>query len=257
MESMEDKIRRLVEFASQTKLQKYTDLLRKKLVEEGVEPALIDNAAQVTTLELQVQGVDQSILEQTLRYEENRGIDTVGRILVEYCFIKPPTGRMIWPEYSDQDTLARWEFSEEVLPRPLMRYFLVSVRGTIEAIDGYSSESMLFEDTPNRLESIHQTIGELIEDFKGPFGSGDSAIDWQEVYEDAHFQKLALDLITNLRTMLSERGKEAYLSRLESYRQQDPNNTGSNLMQRPFSTEDVQQIAVALEKAETTLKGMP
>ena len=256
METMEDKIHRLVEYASQAKLHLYTDLLSQKLLEAGVDADLIDNMAQAATLELQVLDVDKSIIAQTLRSEENRGIDTVGRIVIEYCFVRSPLGKMVWPEYSDQDTLARWQFADEVLPRPLMRYFLVSVRGSIDEIDGFTKESMLFENTPDELEAMRETISDLIDNFKGPFGSGESSINWHEVYEDARFQKMALGLVTNLRSKIDKYDLEDYLMQLETYRQMDPNKTSNNIMQRPFTMDDARQIVSALEAAENTLREM-
>lgn len=254
MESTENKIQRIADQVSQKKLQEFTRLLRNHLVESGVSGEIFDNAAQATTLELEVQESNTSIIDQALRSYENRGMDTVGRIVVEYCFIRSTQGKMVWPEYSDEDTMARWQFSASVLPRPLMRYFLVSVRGTVEDIDGFTSDSFLFADNPDEIATIRQTIGDLIESFKGPFGSGESSVDWQAVYEDERFQKLAHDLVKGMRERMNENGLEEYLKCLEDYRKRDPKNEEINLMQRPFTLEDAQQIDEALQNAETTLK---
>ncbi|MDC0336313.1 hypothetical protein OAN24_05425 [Pseudodesulfovibrio sp.] len=253
MDTLDDKIHRLVEYASQSKMQLYTDLLRHKLVASGVDAAQVDDAAQAATLELQVLDMDQSIIEQAMRSEEHRGIDSVGRIIVEYCFVRTLSGKMIWPEYSDNDTMARWQFTEEVLPRPLMRYFLVSVRGSIEDLDGFSAESMLFKDTPEELETLRQTMGDMLDDYRGPFGTGESAINWQDVYEDERFQKMALDIVSRLRTMLDACGLDEYLAQLEAYSQMDTMSSGTNIMQRAFTIEDARQIAQALTSAEGVL----
>lgn len=254
METTENKIERIAEYVSQVKLQEFTRLLRKNLIESGVDEALFDNAADATTLELQIQESQSSIIDRTLRSYENRGIDTVGRIVVEYCFIRSAQGKMIWPEYSDEDTMARWQFSETVLPRPLMRYFLVSVRGTVDDIDDFTSDSFLFADNPDGIDDIRKTFGDLIESFKGPFGSGESSVDWQAVYEDKRFKKLAHDLVKNMRERMNQNGLEEYLHCLEEYRKQDPKKEEINLMQRPFTLEDAHQIDEALQSAEKTLK---
>lgn len=253
METTESKIGRIADRVSQHKLQEFTRLLRKNLVQQGIDESIFDNAAQATTLELEIEESHISILDQIMRSYENRGMDTVGRIIVEFCFVRSPLGRMIWPEYSDEDTMARWQFSESVIPRPLMRYFLISIRGTIESIDGFESNSFLFENNPEEINTIRQTIANYIEDFKGPFGSGESAVDWQEVYDDQRFQKLALGIIQNMRSLIEENGLECYLRKLEEYRNLDPLNEESNLMQRSFTMEDASQISLALSSAESSL----
>lgn len=254
METTESKIGRIADRISQTKLAEFTRLLRKNLVEAGVDGDLFDNAAQATSLEFQIEDSRHSIIDNALRNYENRGMDTVGRIIVEFCFVRSAQGKMIWPEYSDEDTMARWQFSESVLPRPLMRYFLVSIRGTINEIDGFSSNSFLFEDNPEEITAIRQTITDLIEEFKGPFGTGESSVDWQAVYEDDRFQELALALLTSMRERLNNGGLENYLERLEKYRDLDPKNEEDNLMQRPFTIEDANQINLAISSAEAALK---
>ncbi len=253
METVESRMERFADRVSQQKLREFTRLLRKNLKEVGVDGDIFDNAAQATSLELQIEEAQQSITQSALQSYENRGMDTVGRIVVEFCFVRSAQGKMIWPEYSDEDTMARWQFSDAVVPRPLMRYFLVSVRGSIDEIDGFTSDSFLFEDNPDKIASIRQQIGDLIEDFKGPFGSGESSVDWQAVYEDQRFQELALSLVTQMRERVNEQGLETYLNRLEEYRQIDPQNEETNLMQRPLTIEDASQIDRALEAAQIFL----
>lgn len=255
MESTENKMIRFAERVSKEKLQLFTKLLKQNLVNSGVDSDLFDDAAQATTLAIQVQDTQDNIISQALRRDENRGIDTIGRILVEFCFIRTSTGKMIWPEYSQEDTLARRHFSDAVLPRPLMRYFLVSIRGSVEEIDGFSSDSFLF-DTDEEIDAARQPISDFIDDFKGPFGSGESSVDWQAVYEDKRFQKAALDIVSGMRNRIHDRGLDGYLARLESYRQLDTTSSSHNIMQRPLTREDVHQIDMALMGAEDTLREM-
>jgi len=255
MDTTQDNIIRLAKQISNKKLEMYTQLLRKALADSGVSRGVFDNAVQMATLELEVQESRSDIVQNSLKTYENRGIDTVGRLVVEYCFIRSPQGKMIWPEYSDEDTMARWQFSDSVIPRPLMRYFLVSVRGTLEGIDEFSSQSFLFEKDSQNINAIHQTISDLIEEFKGPFGSGESSVDWQTVYEDDRFKALTLDIITTLRGKMNESGLDGYLGQLKAYHEIDPKSDEVNLMQRAFTLEDVQQIEAALRAAELQLDG--
>lgn len=134
-----------------------------------------------------------------------------------------------------------------------MRYFLVSVRGTIDRLDEFQSPSMLFSDTPDEYDELQRTVSVLLEQFKGPFGTGESAIDWDGVYGDRRFQSMALSLIEALRRKVEAFGLEQYVGYLESYRKLDPQNSGLNAMYRPFGLEDAQQLDEALGVAESAL----
>lgn len=253
MESTEAKIGRLADRVSSEMLQQYTNLLRQNLVDAGVDPTLFDDMAQTSLLELQVQQSQASILEQALRSEEARGVDSIGRIVTEFCFVRTSAGTMLWPEYSDKDTLARWQFEESVLPRPLLRYFLVSVRGTVEPIDAFEAPPFLF-DEPETLDELKSDITLLLDEFKGPFGTGEAAVDWPEVYEDPRFREIARDLVVRMSARLADHGLESYLQTLERYREQDPRRNDANLMQRAITIEDARQIQTALARAEQTLR---
>jgi len=253
MESTDNRLERFAERVSREKLHIYTQILRDSFTKEGIDPSLFDNLAQTANLELQIRESENSIASRALRSEENRGIDTVGRIMIEYCFIRTTNGKMIWPEYSDEDTMARWQFSENVLPRPLMRYFLISLRGTIEEIDGFSTPPFLYEESPEQMDLIRQTLSEFIDEYKGPFGSGESSVDWKELYEDTRSQQMGLNLIRSMRVRIKTTGLEDFLRRLNDYRTQDPHKEEANLMQRSFNMEDIAQIEQALESAEARL----
>lgn len=250
----ETTMKRFAERISDMKMELFTGLLRRNLAEAGVDEGMLQDIIQATTLELQIEESHSNLVDRALHSFDNRGIDTVGRIVVEYCFVRTSMGQMIWPEYSEEDTTARWHFMENVLPRPLMRYFLISVRGTIQDIDGFSTPSYLFESSQEPVEELRQTIADYIDDFKGPFGRGESAVDWQAVYEDQRFREFGLQIISSMRTKLEQDGLEEYLGCLEQYRQLDPNNDHLNLMQRTISIEDAQQIQTALVNAEAALK---
>lgn len=254
MDSTESMINRIADKVSSKRLELFTALLRRHAIESGCPEQVFDDAVESARYELNIEEAKHDYLTQAVKTYENRGMDTLGRIVIEFCFIRTPNGPMLWPEYSEEDSLARWNFSEMVLPRPLMRYFLVSLRGSIENLDSFASESYLFEENPDQLEETKQAISDLIEAFKGPFGSGESSVNWQDVYEDARFQELALDIITKFIQKIESEGPETYLDHLNRYRQNDAAREEGNLMQRPFSTEDVKQISKALMDAERTLQ---
>lgn len=254
MDTPDGKIGRLADRVSSELLALYNTLLRQNLINAGVDGAVFDDVSHTTMLELQVQQASSGIVNQVLRSEEDRGIDSIGRIVTEFCFVKTPTGSMLWPEFSDKDTMARWQFELGVLPRPLLRYFLISVRGSIDNLDGFSAPSFLFSDSPGTIETLRRDISLLLDEFKGPFGTGDSAVDWEDVYQDKRVRKLANDLIKKMNRRIANTGMESYLDTLVGYHDADPNKNKGNLMQRSISIEDVRQIKTALEQAETQLR---
>lgn len=256
METQESKIRRLAEKISEEQLREFSNLLRRNLATAGMDSRILDKVFEATINEFNKNDAQETIVSEVVRSEENRGIDTVGRVLVEYCFFRTSSVKMLWPEHSDEDTQARKEFTPGVIPRPLMRYFLISVRGTIDKLDGFESPSLLFENKQDEYSHLQKLIIDHLESFKGPFGSGESAVDWEGVYSDKRFQEVATQVITAMRNKLNEYGLEEYLDLLESYRNLDPERTGSNSMQRALTIEDARQIDHTLTVAEKALRQM-
>ncbi|WP_319472176.1 hypothetical protein [uncultured Pseudodesulfovibrio sp.] len=255
MEPAESTIKRLAKKVSDEQLDRFTDLLREQLLGSGVTPEIFDSAVRTANQQMKADNIE-GVITQAVQAEENRGVDTIGRILVEFCFFRSPAVQMIWPENSEQDMAARSEFSSNVIPRPLMRYFLISVRGSIRELDGFETDSMLYADDPNAYDQLKHTVDTQLEEFKGPFGSGESAIDWAEVYEDHRFQRVTLDIVKAMRRMMQQFGTEQYVAHLEDYRTQDPENRGQNAMRRSFGRKDAHQLNEALKAAETSLQEM-
>ena len=235
-------------------LNTFIKLLRKNLIASGIDGSEFDSAVKDAVRELNAPLPAEGLFNQHEQDEvESRGVDSLGRILVEYSFIRTPETQMIWPDNSEQDITARRVHTNDCIPRPLMRYFLASIRGSIATLDHFEADSILSEDGNGTLEKYLGHTGELLEDFKGPFGSGESAIDWQTVYSDNRFQQVALELIGDIRRKMAQLGLEQYLRILENYRQRDPDSTGINAMQRPFTIDDAKQIDKALWAAEEAL----
>ncbi len=64
---------------------------------------------------------------------------------------------------------------------------------------------------------------------------------------------MALNVISKMSARIRDVGPENYLKQIEAYREIDPHRDEANLMQRPFSSEDIMLISEALESAENTL----
>jgi hypothetical protein len=251
MDFSDEKTRQLMERICRERLDLFTTNLERHLITGGVDSGVMKRAmdkAMAETLK------ESAILaEKAARCEENRRIDSIGRLLVEYCFLRAPSSRMLWPEQSERDLQARREFLSNVVPRPLMRYFLISVRGAIDELDRFESPSLLLNDDGRECDRLRLQINERLENFKGPFGSGESQVDWDGVYENRDFQALTLKIIETMRHKLSDYGLETYLSHLQHYRTLDPESRGINAMHRPLSLDDARQLEHAMEFAESVL----
>lgn len=228
----------------------FMQLLRDKLVDSGMDGNEFDMAvAAAVQAVLTPPSEDDIFTRKKDQLIENRGIDSLGRILVEYCFMRSHDDPMIWPDNSEQDQKARKIFTREYMPRPLMRYFLASVRGSNPQLDGFTAESILSDGGTNSKEAVEA----LLEEFKGPFGDGESAIQWEDAYEDLRFKQFALELIHAIRLEFDNLGTERYLGMLEDFRQRDMDRDGINAMDRNLVSDDVRQIKESLDAAENML----
>lgn len=256
MEFDESTFCKLAQKMSTKQLMVFTQAVRTSLIEAGLETKLVEGALKQAiktvrannTLEVECSKLFTNSANQ--QGKENRGIDSIGRILVEHCFFRSQETKMVWPEGSDQDNTSRETFTEGVIPRPLMRYFLISVRGTIPQLNKFEAGSVLFGEENIEHEKRKQYVEEVIAEFKD---SQSAKINWEKVYEDQRFQKLSLDLIGDIRRKVEQFGLERYLKILDNLHQRDPERSSINNMSRPFSLEDVKQIDEALWAAEGAL----
>lgn len=235
-------------------LDELVEQLRATLCAAGLDKAQFD-AALETAMEMMLESTSAEPVFSKMESSqaENRGVDSLGRLLVEYCFFEGPDKQMIWPDNSFQDVAARKMFIPECVSRPLMRYFLASVRGAVPGLDNFEAESILALHEDMSPAKHAASIKGLLEEFKGPFGEGEDAIEWEAVYADNRCRTMALAMIRDILTRLQQLGHEQYLDILMDLRGHDPDNNGINAMQRPLVVEDIEQIETALKTAETML----
>lgn len=260
MTQLEDQICTAVKNISNQQLKRFTQLIRRHLTEVGFDQTQLDHALKKAVkafkedenFKTECNRVVNTIHTQA-NSQENRGIDSIGRVLVEYCFFKTPDKKMIWPEGSKQDDESRKSYVKGVTPRPLMRYFLVSIRGSIPQLNKFEASSVLFGEENTAHEQRKKYVDDLIKEFVAPNQTGKRTVNWNAVYADNRFRQVALELIGDIRRKIQQFGLERYLRILENFRQRDPDRTGINIMERPFSIEDAKQLESALWAAEETL----
>lgn len=239
-------------------LKRFAKKLRSCLIDKGAEKTLVDSCLKTAIQEMnqdrffekQCQLAMSSACDKST-LKGNRGIDSIGRILVEYCFIRVPEKKMVWPESSKVDQRARETFVQGVIPRPLLTYFLVSIRGAIPELNNFKADSVLFGKENKQHEERKEYVDALVRKFDGP--EADNRTKWESIYRNERFQTIARSLIGETRRKIEEFGLERYLRILENFRQRDPDSKTKNKMQRPFTLDDIKQIETALWAAEEAL----
>lgn len=252
-------VRSLIKKAGDEHLKLFIQTVRQCLFQAGRDKTELDEILKKSFNIVRMKGVFEVNCTQLLELfckdtpsKEQRELDCIGRILVEYCFIRTPERTILYPEDSPQDDKARKEFVENVIPRPLMHYFLVSVRGSIPQLDGFKAESILFGAENAIHEAQLRQAKEISEEYRDKAASGMN-INWDAVYADIRFQRIILKLVGEIRRKIEELGNDRYLRVLENYKQRDQNSKGLNTMHRPFVAADVQLLEEALWNAEKML----
>lgn len=240
-------------------LMHFAKSLRKRLHASGVDNELVDECIKVTVQEMRNDSSYNSECLNTLEWvnreiihKENRGLDLIGRIIVEYCFIRFPERKMVWPDNSPQDQSSRKAFTNGVIPRPLLRYFLVTIRGSIPELNSFEMDSVLFGKENEVYVIQKRNVESIIDEFLAD-SVNSASIQWDKIYDDLRFQKITLDLVGDIRRKIEQFGLERYLRMLENIRQRDPEKTLRNKMERAFNLEDIKMLDEALWTAEELL----
>lgn len=257
MESQITRICKLTKRVGNKQVMLFTQIMRQHLLGAGIDQQALEKALKNAVKQFRKEQTfdadcvaELSTMENQSNAKAHRGIDSMGRILVEYCFCRTPETKLIWPDKSEKDTEARISFIEGVIPRPLIRYFLVTVRGTIPNLNKFEAASILFGEENVAHEERKEFVDKLVKEFGGN-DSADSK--WEAIYNDPRFQSIALELIGDIRRKLEHFGLERYLKILENLRQRDPEKKSLNEMQRPFYLADAKQLDEALWAAERNL----
>lgn len=256
-------VTRITKKLNNRQLHQYSEILQRRLIDAGIAPEVVLEVIKGAVQELRLNDTFalecaqafEGVAKATAVPDEQRVIDRVGRILVEYCFFRIPETKLIWPEGATEDKQSREKFTPGVLPRPLMRYFLISVRGAIPELDQFDANSILFGVDNAEHEELKKHVDALIDKIETNTRTNKATL-WEAVYSDVRFQRIALKLIKETRVKLESLGLEHYLRIIHNLRQRDPEKTRVNTMKRPFILEDVQMIDDALREAERALGGI-
>ncbi len=168
----------IIENLGTKQLKLFTKILRKHLFEQNIPLSIVDNAIKQAIVEFRDQesfatdcakAISKDLSDS--RPKENRGIDSIGRILIEFCFFRSPKTKMIWPENSEQDQMARESFSKILFH---LSVFLL----TTLSIDHFEASSVLFGEENSIHEQRKDLVTQLITEFESS-NSNEGKIDWR------------------------------------------------------------------------------
>ena len=238
-------------------------VLKKSMLEAGVERDVVarvlkqsfESLKDMHIYKMECIGAQTEILQRYLA-PKNRGRDILGRFLTAYVFAESAPKRFLHPVDADEEQEAREKFVRGVVSRPLLRYFLVSVRGDVDMVDDFEARPMLFRIDDPSLEAKENKILKILKRYTRQYDDGSTVIDWAAAYDDPRSKELALAFISDILQRIREFGKERYLLVLDNIRQKAKllAPAGSNqVLGRPPMAEDVEQIVLALERGRKHL----
>ncbi|MGE4468749.1 MAG: hypothetical protein AB7D47_01295 [Desulfovibrio sp.] len=236
--------------------------LKQKMVAMGMDKAVIKDIigtafqgySTMETFKQESSGQMLSILDAYLR-PSNRGRDPLGRLLIEFGLVRAYKRPVIYPDGSRQDEAARKNFIKGVIPRPLLRYFLVAVRGSVAGLDGFTAKSVLFSEHNEAMQERRDDLKALVEEFTVEFNYGKTTVDWRRFHEDARVQSIGRELLGDVLENMHSLGPERLLKIVNNVQSSDKDPDERTTMQRVFTPGDLKQLTVVLERGHKLLDG--
>lgn len=234
--------------------------LKKKMLSMGFDKPAIQNVIQeafkgYSTMETFKSECASNMLEILEVYitPSNRGFDPMGRILTEFGIIRAFDRPVLFNDGEHLDKTARKQFSKGVIPRPLLRYFLVAVRGTIDNLEQFYAKPVLFGPENESMKQYAEDVEALVDEFTTRYKYGKTITDWSGIYGDIRTQNLVFDLLDDVLSNLLPLGPERFLKIINNIQNndQDPNN--STKMNRLFTTNDIRQLLACLQRGHKKL----
>ena len=183
-----------------------------------------------------------------------RGKDPLGRLLVEYAFVRTRKKGLIFPLGSNEDRAARERFVKGVIPRPVLQYFLISIRGTVDGVDSFKFLPLLFGFDDPVMDERRKAVAGIIEEHRKTPVPGKTVTDWKMVYEDRRSKELMLPFLRQVLERLAALGGRRYLNILENIQRKDDSMGEEPQLRRQITPEDLDQVASALARGVAKLE---
>lgn len=240
----------------------FAKVLKEIMLAKGVAPPLVEDIVREGFLGYRDMEVFTNSCSNTLRdviaahlQPSNRGLDPLGRVLVEFCFVAGEGGPLLHPDGSEADEDCLYDYVEGSLPRPLVRYFLVAVRGSADGVDAFDARPVLFSPDDETLAEARGVVERTVAACRRENAAGRMGTDWGAVYRAADVRAAAARVVDAVIDRAGPLGAERFLKILENIRKQDPEADGVNAMGRHFRTGDAELLLAGLERGRALLAG--
>ncbi|MBU1247339.1 MAG: hypothetical protein KKB70_01465 [Proteobacteria bacterium] len=239
----------------------FTGELKKKMRSLGVSKAktteIISEAfvgyKTMDTFKHECSKVMYDVLEAYLRPNQ-RQKDILGRLLVEYGIVKAYRKQVLYCDHSKQDEAGREKFMKGVIVRPLMRYFLITVRGTLDQIDEFQAKPVLFGLENQAMVERNQDIESIVKEFTVNYKYNKTSTDWHMVYEDIRCKQIAFETLHDILDSVQSMGPDRYLKIINNIQSNNKTPQERTRMKRLFELNDIKQLVGALTRGYKVLE---
>lgn len=248
--------KQLFTFANMVRRAARDEGLDDAAVGRAIKKALTDYGPTCKGVNAECMGLVQGAIEDFINAGDH-GRDIIGRLLTHYM-LQADAGVAMPKAGEDEEEGARQSFLPGVMPRPLLDYFLITVRGSVEGLDPIQSLPLIFGTGMGWLGDKEARLGQIIEDYRieaPDAGEADehamaaegattseAPIYWEGVFLDNRTRLLALQFFSEIAARIKDLGAEHYAMLLANLESKHRNTHGHTLMQRPFQVEDVAQL---------------
>ena len=238
----------------------FSKQLKERMIETGITRQVAENIIKeafrgykaMATFNEHCTETLYQILEAYLR-PSNRCKDILGRLVVEYALFRSVKKPLLNPADSDQDNAARKGFLRTALPRPLVTYFLVGMRGSIEGIDDFEARPVLFGLENEIMAERREQAQAIAAEHTTLYEHGHRVVDWDRIYEDERSKRLAFDLTSDIVKAMEGMGDKRMLKIIQNIQNNDRPVSAKNLMEREFVMDDIRLLKAALSRSRELL----
>lgn len=260
-----DKIKRqltqLGASACREQVMAFVRTVQQKMVEAGIDRETANEAIRhgfagyrdVTLFRSRFERAAGQLLEEHFT-PSDRGVDNLGRILVEVAFVRCEP-RLLFDDDSEQEEQAREIFTEGVIPRQLVRYFLVAVRGTVDGLEAFDARPVLFAPADPLIAKARELADSIVASHQRRTESGRVLTDWEKVHGDPKAKKVCARLLGEIHRRMKDIGSERLAKIFDNLRLKDESAGGQVCMDRYFRAEDFDQLVEALRAGAEGLRG--
>ncbi len=235
--------------------------LKKKMLSLGVSKAktgeIIKEAFKGYTTMDTFKGECSSLMYETLEpylLPSRRQADPLGRILVEHGIIAAYKKQVLFAENSKNDKVAREKFFRGIIIRPLLLYFLVSIRGTLDTIDEFKAKPVLFGMENETMAAHKVDLAEIVAEYTVHYKYDKQSTNWKEFYADIRCKQIALETLHDILESLQSMGAERYLKIINNIQNNNKFAAERTAMKRLFVLNDIKQLMASLKRGYSRLE---